>query len=227
MSERPVHTESELVELVRSIDVRAPDELHRRIDALVDEHSAHASRRPLRARIGGGRPVLGLAGAGAILAAVVVLVIGLPGGGSTALSLREASALTLGPATMAAPAENPRRQAELVAGVDGVAFPDWEHGLGWRATGARTDRIGGRSVTIVFYANDRGQRIGYAILAGTPAPAIGDGGVVTWRTGTDYRMLSANGARVVLWQRDGRLCVLSGRGVSAATLLALASWDER
>jgi hypothetical protein len=224
MSERPVHSESELVELVRSIDVRAPDELRHRIDTLIDEHSAHASRRPFRAWIGGGQPALRLAGVGAILVVALVLIIGLPGGGSTALSLREASALTLSPATMGAPAENPRRRTELVAGVDGVAFPDWEHALGWRATGARIDRIGGRSVRTVFYANDRGQRIGYAIVAGTPAPAVGDGGVVTWRTGTDYRMLSARGAQVVVWQRDGRLCVLSGRGVSAVTLLALASW---
>jgi hypothetical protein len=225
MSERP-HTEPELVELVRSIDVRAPAELHHQIDTLIERRSAHASQRSLGAWIGGGRPVLRLAGVGAILALALALVIGLPGGGSTALSLREASALTLSPATLAAPAQNPRRQAELVAAVDGVAFPDWEHGLGWRATGARTDRIGGRSVMTVFYANDRGQRIGYAIVAGIPAPTIGDDGVVAWRTGTSYRLLSSSGARVVVWQRDGRLCVLSGRGVSAATLLALASWTN-
>jgi hypothetical protein len=28
----------------------------------------------------------------------------------------------------------------------------------------------------------------------------------------------------VTWLRDGHLCVLSGRGVSGATLLRLASW---
>lgn len=224
MSECP-HTESELAELVRSIDVRAPDELHHRIDVLVDERSAHASRRPLRGWAGGGRPALKLAGVGAILAVAVALVLGLPGTGSTGLSVREASALTLRPATLAAPAQNPHRQTELATAVNGVAFPYWED-LGWHATGARTDRIGGRSVTTVFYADDRGQRIGYAIVAGTPAPGIGEGGVTKWRGGTPYRLLTENGIRVLAWMRDGCLCVLAGRDVDGATLLALAGWDN-
>ena len=42
MSEQPPPTESELVELVRSIDVRAPQELHRRIDAMVAERTVDA-----------------------------------------------------------------------------------------------------------------------------------------------------------------------------------------
>ena len=37
MSERPPRTESELIELVRSIDVRAPEALHRRVEELVAE----------------------------------------------------------------------------------------------------------------------------------------------------------------------------------------------
>ena len=53
--------------------------------------------------------------------------------------------------------------------VGGVTFPSWERAFGWRATGARTDTVGGREVTTVFYANSRGQRIGYAIAAG-PRP---------------------------------------------------------
>jgi hypothetical protein len=36
-----------------------------------------------------------------------------------------------------------------------------------------------------------------------------------------------HGATVVSWLRDGHLCVLAGRGVSGATLLAVASWQER
>ncbi len=31
---------------------------------------------------------------------------------------------------------------------------------------------------------------------------------------------------VVTWLRDGHLCVVSGRGVSSATLLRLASWSD-
>ena len=58
-----------------------------------------------------------------------------------------------------------------------------------------------------------------------PAPAVSDGTVV-WHDGVAYRLLRAHGVPVVAWQRDGRLCVLSGRGVSGATLLALAGWRK-
>jgi hypothetical protein len=33
--------------------------------------------------------------------------------------------------------------------------------------------------------------------------------------------------RIVTWLRDGRSCVLSGRGVSDEELLTLASWTGR
>jgi hypothetical protein len=75
---------------------------------------------------------------------------------------------------MAAPVET-----QLATAVDGVTFPYWEDRFAWRSTGARTDRLDGRTVTTVFYAN-----------------------------------------------RDGRMCVLSGKGVSGATLLALAGWSD-
>jgi hypothetical protein len=77
----------------------------------------------------------------------------------------------------------------------------------------------------VFYADRSGRRIGYAIVAGR-APNVG-GGSVTWLGGHPYRLLGASGTRTVMWVRSGRLCVLSGRGVAAGTLLRLASWGER
>jgi hypothetical protein len=46
------------------------------------------------------------------------------------------------------------------------------------------------------------------------------------RWGVSYRVLSQDGATVVSWQRAGHLCVVSGRGVNARTLLSLASWDS-
>jgi hypothetical protein len=113
-----------------------------------------------------------------------------------------------------------------VAAVQGVHFPYWEEHFGWRSTGQRTDRIAGRTITTVFYANHRGQRIGYAIVAGTPAPSMPSGSV-HWSHGSSYRLLQANGTEVVTWLRDGRLCVLSGRGVNGPSLLRLASWGTR
>jgi hypothetical protein len=228
MSEQPSHTESELVERLRSIDVRAPDELHRKVQALIDE-SERTRRRP-RAwrRIGSvGAPAslrLKLGGAAAALAVIVaVLVASLSGGGSSAMNMREAAALTLRSATMAAPAVSHSNPRQLDVAVDGVAFPSWGE-RGWRPSGARVDRVGGRTVTTVFYSDGRGRRIGYAIVPGT-APAL-SGGRIAWRKGTLFRVMRANGAEIVTWLRDGHLCVVSGQHMDSATLLRLASTND-
>jgi hypothetical protein len=217
--------ESELVEFVRSIDVRAPDSLHSHVQALV----ADASRRKGRPRMGHRRsPALAsYAFAGALAAAVaaIAIAIGLSGGGNGPF-IRQASALTLDRPTAAAPSHNPHNSNQLAADVQGVAFPYLEDRFGWRATGARSDHVNGRAVTTVFYADRHGRQIGYAIVAGTPAPKQ-DRGEIAWRRGTRFRMQQLHGATVVSWLRDGHLCVLAGRGVSGATLLALASWQER
>jgi hypothetical protein len=51
--------------------------------------------------------------------------------------------------------------------------------------------------------------------------------VIAWRGGVSYRLLTENGTAVVTWLRDGHLCVVSGHGISSATLLRLASWSDR
>jgi hypothetical protein len=222
MSERPPHTEAEIVELVGSIDVQAPPELHRRIDALVAEHGGRESARrrpPAAVR-------WGFAGALALAALAAVLVVSLSGGGGATLTLQSAVALTLRSPTMAAPTQNPHNATELAADVEGVAFPYWEDRFGWRSTGARVDHLAGRTVTTVFYARGHGQWLGYAIVAGASAPHV-SGGVVREREGTSYRFTSVDGASVVTWLRGGRLCVMAARGMSDATLMALASWHER
>ncbi len=230
MTETP-HIEDEqrrIAELLRSFDAPAPESLHRRIESLVASHqSQFAPRSPRR---GLGRfSALGLASAGAVAAAVVVVVIavGLGGGGSVpTVSFGQAAASTLRAAALPAPPESQLHHAQLAVAVDGVPFPYWSERFGWRSTGSRTDRVDGRSITTVFYGDSSGRRIGYAILAGTPAPRVG-GGVIAWRGGVSYRLLNENGAAVVTWLRDGHLCVVSGRGVSSATLLGLASWSDR
>jgi hypothetical protein len=130
---------------------------------------------------------------------------------------------------MAAPQESGARNATLDVAVDGVAFPYWES-MRWRSTGARTDTIRGRHVTTVFYEGANGARVGYAIVSGRTVPgtlaAVHSAGSVSWRNGVPYRLLQVNGAPTVVWQRNGRLCVLSGRRVGGATLLHLASWDD-
>lgn len=216
MTKLPPHSESELVELVQSSDVRAPDSLHRQVHALIASRRRRRLATPPR-----------LLGATAVAAAVVALVLatGHNGGGTPAMSMRQAVAPTLRAATLPAPLESRTYHAQLAAAVDGVPFPYWEDHFGWRSIGARTDRVAGHSVMTVFYADASGRRIGYAILAGTPAPRIG-GGTIAWRDGVPYRLLTEHGAAAVTWVRDGHLCVVSGRGLSSATLLRLASWSE-
>ncbi len=228
MTQMPhIEDERRIAELLRSFDAPAPESLHRRIESLVASHqSRFAPRAPRR---GLGRfSALGLASAGAVAAAVVVVVIavGLGGGGSApTVSFGQAAASTLRAARLPAPPESQAHHAQLAVAVDGMPFPYWSERFGWRSTGSRTDRVDGRSITTIFYGDSSGRRIGYAILAGTPAPRVG-GGVIAWRGGVSYRLLSENGAAVVTWLRDGHLCVVSGRGVSSATLLELASWSD-
>jgi hypothetical protein len=227
MTERPTQQiddeQQKVAELLRSFDAPAPESLHRRVESLVAARQGpRFTRRDGRPRPFSAR--LRLAGVGVMAAAVVAIVIAVsPGGGSSALSLRQAAAPTLRAATFPAPPESEAHHAQLAAAVDGVPFPYWEDRFGWRSTGTRSDRIEGHMVTTVFYANSSGRRIGYAILAGSPAPRIG-GGVIAWRRGVPYRLLSKNGTSTVTWLRDGHLCVLSGHGVSGTTLLRLASW---
>jgi hypothetical protein len=227
MSESRPRTESELIEHVRSIDARAPAELHRRVGLLISAHAQDPDRRAVPARAGRSSLGLGLAGALAVAGVVAVaLAIGLSGssGGAPTLTLRQASALTLSAPTAPAPAESQSDGAHLTAAVDGVPFPYWEDHFGWRSTGTRSARIAGRSVTTVFYENG-GRRLGYAIVAGTPAPRLG-GGTVAWRAGVPYRLISNGEAHIISWLRDGHLCVLSARGVDSATLLRLASFTD-
>jgi hypothetical protein len=228
MSERAPQTESELVEFVRAIDVRAPQELHERIEALVGERSAASGESSGAARSIGAGPSwlprrLGAA-ATAVAIVLVALVVALTStGGSTSLSTARAYALTQGTAAMPAPQPVPSATgAGLAARVEDVAFPDWEARYGWRSAGERIGRVGARSVTTVFYEGYGGRRIGYAIVAGTPAPGM-SGGVVRRLGGTSYRVISLAGAHIVTWLRDGRLCVIGGPGVGAGALLTLAS----
>ena len=222
MNDPRPHSEAELIEHLRASDVRAPEALHRRIEQLVAERSSRGRSSSLRRGFDTGAPPLARRlGAITALAAVVVAVLAISlGGGGRSLSVQQATALTLSSPQAPAPEESSSRPVALMAAVQGVHFPYWEH-IGWRSTGQRTDKLAGHTVMTVFYANPRGQRIGYAIVAGA-APGV-SGGAVQLRNGTRYRLLTGQGTNTVVWLRHGRLCVLSGRGIEAATLLHLAS----
>jgi hypothetical protein len=226
VTEKRPHTEDELIEFVRSIDVRAPESLHASVQSLIDSRTRRRSsgteRTSALGRLLGSAPRLAAA-AGAVAVVVLVLVLSLGGGAGAGPSVRQTAALTTLPATAGAPSKSHAGGAQLAATVDGVAFPYWEDALGWRATGTRTDHVGGRTITTVFYANHAGWQVGYSIVGGLPAPTAA-GGTTVMRGGTRYQLLQANGAPVVTWLRAGHLCVVTGRGVGGTTLLHLASW---
>jgi hypothetical protein len=202
------------VRLIGAVEMRAPAALRAQVQAMIAPRC--------RGRVFAA-PRLGMAAAVAAALAVAAVAVGLSGGGASSLGVQQAVALTLSPATMGAPAESRTRRSQLAVSVGGVAFPYWKERFGWRSSGARSDRIDGRSVMTVFYADARGRRIGYAIVSG-PAWAT-YGGTLKWRAGVPYWLLTHDGAAVVVWPRGGHLCVVSGRGVNARTLLRLAGWS--
>jgi hypothetical protein len=212
-----------VVEMMAAVEVGAPAALRGAVEEMI------AAKRGVRAsgRRALPRPRLGLAAAALATAAVVAAaVVGPLGGGSPSspLNVQQAAALALSPATSAAPFESATHRAQLAVSVEGVPFPYWKERFGWRSTGTRSDRLAGRAVTTVFYANREGRRIGYAIVSGR-APET-SGGTIVRRWDVWYRLLAHDGATVVTWRRDGHLCVVAGRGVSARTLLSLASWGS-
>jgi hypothetical protein len=204
------------VQLTRSVGIKAPDSLHRHLSSL---HKTHAHRRILTPRLAAGGTLAGVLGA---VAVILAITLGSNAGHSPILT--RISALTLSRATLAAPAESTARHTQLAVSVQGVPFPYWGGHLDWQSTGTRVDHIGSRTVTTVFYANPRGERVGYAILAGA-APST-HGGRIIWSDGVPYRLISGGGVSTITWRRAGHLCVVSGRGVSGSTLLRLASWND-
>lgn len=181
-----------------------------------------ARRRALGERKRRGRrllPRIGLAGAVAVTATIVLVVVlgGGPGGPTVADAARLA---TQTPAAPAPPSAGPAG-TRLALGVEGVAFPDFAEAYGWRALGVRQGRLDGRDATVVVYGKD-GRRLGYAIVAGDALerPRQGRTTVVA---GVEYQTLQLNGRLAVTWRRGGHTCVLIG-AATRPELLRLASW---
>ena len=239
------------VALVRSLDrIEAPTLLRRSIelaatgDAALGEAAAGgepasdgSAARPgrgatQRTREHGSRPSRSLhlprlAAGGAFAGAVaVLLVLVLTTGGSTnAPTVLQASGAGLRTATATAPAESPRNPHLLAVSAAGIDYPYWGGKLGWRTVGARTDTVGGRTVTTVFYTDSRARRIGYSIVAGD-ALAIPAGSASVERHGVSFHILSRANPTIVTWREAGHTCILTARGVSAGTLMRLATWQR-
>jgi hypothetical protein len=193
---------------------RSVAQLERAPLALRMDHRILTARNRRRA------PVLGLGLAGAA-GALIWTFVGL-GGGQAALTVAQAATIAARPATalVAEPSDDDVTLPRVRAA--GLPFPYWEDRFGWHATGTRTDRVDGRSLTTVFYRRGA-QRIAYTIVAGDAlAPATGARTAV--RAGTMLAISTTGGRRVVTWLRQGHTCVLSGRGVPMNALVKLAAW---
>jgi anti-sigma factor RsiW len=155
-------------------------------------------------------------------AAVLALALVLPGILSQSLSVAEASTFAAKPPTQGAPASVPGTPQILQAKVGDVPFPNYSKTFGWSATGRRDDHSSGRDATTVYYRKN-GKSVGYTIVSGSALDHPSNASRTTLG-GVDYRVFRHNDRTVVTWERGGHTCVLSAKGVSAAKLVALASW---
>ena len=210
--------------LLRALDdIVAPDRLRMAVaEAVADAERAQAPRRSswlLR------RGALHFARAVAVPLVIVIVLafaaqrIIAPNGGTATPSARDAATVALRQPTTPAPAVTGGGET-LAAHAGPIAFPTWTR-AGWHAVGARTDTVAGHELRTVFYADAAGQRIGYAI-ADAQLPVAG--GQLVVRRGARLRVLDRGATSVVTWRRDGRTCVLAGRGVPVGRLLTLASY---
>ena len=191
---------------------RAPERLRAKIDA----------SRPSRATAAGRRFAYAGVAVAAVAAVVLALVLALPSGTPGAPSVSDAAALAARGPVQAAPTPDPSMPASrLHQSVGDVYFPNWTSRFGWQATGARMDKLGGRTAVTVFYRWN-GDTIAYTIVHSPPL-AEPSGKATTW-DGTEFRTLNLNGRLVVTWRRGGDTCVLSGTGIKAAELQRLAAW---
>jgi anti-sigma factor RsiW len=231
---RALAEQERAVKLLRSTsEIAAPDALRAQLDALVAEPSqpakpANRKREWPRLRLGFALPAMA-----AVAAAVVAAVLIIGGNGSSGPTLPQAAQAALSASTLPAPADSTTNPAQLDVSVGGIPFPDWSRNIGWRTLGQRNDTLGGRRVVTVFYASHKGTRIGYAIVSGAPINVSGD--TTVHEGGTTYTLFNLGNARGITWRREGHTCVIAGRGVSDAKLLALAgaesdhtvaSWDR-
>jgi anti-sigma factor RsiW len=176
-------------------------------------------RSGIRTRLGGLRwPTAGLA-AGAIAAALAVVM--LIGGGP---GIEDVAAAATRPPTGNVAAVPPTSKL-LKERVADVRFPNYVGKFGWKAVGTRMDEIQGRATRTVFYEKD-GKRIAYTVVSGAALdqPDAADKATVE---GTVIRALRSEGREVVTWRRRGHTCVLSSKDVPRAELLALAGWKGK
>lgn len=200
------------VAFARSAHTQAPDSLRRWVDEQTRAASPVRQRRWLR--ISFALPAMAVAAAA--IAALVIVV----SGGSSAPTLQQTTHLALASAIAPAPSVSPGNRTVLTDTGAGIPFPNWGP-TGWKPSGARVDKLGGRTIATVFYALPDGNRIGYTIVGG--APITVKGGTTQDVGGVQYTFLTVGSAHLVTWVQSGHTCVVAGRAVSNQMLLHLVT----
>jgi hypothetical protein len=203
---------------------RAPDRLHRRIEAMEADAARLTPRLPSLRLRAAPRPWLrpAAAAAGVVGALVVVLVVALSVDGPGRSRVVEAAELSLSPSTEAAPHIDEQQPALLRRSFAGVTFPAWSEKFGWRADGARSDELDGRETATVFYRHTH-HRIGYTVISGRTIEPPEDAETLN-AGGLELHRFRLGFQDVVTFERNGRTCVLSGDVHDPDTLVKLASW---
>lgn len=204
-----------------------------RVLSVLDDAAGERAPAALRARLALAHPVerrpasrrLGfLVASAAVATTVAVAALVLGGGGLVSPTVVQASVLsTRAPQRpVSAPPDDRGPLPGVRAG--GLTYPYWQDRFGYRSTGVRYDRLGGRTVTTVYYSRGA-SRVAYGIVSGPPLH-LGAQARSTWTGHLRLRTLRTRAGAVVTWTRDGHTCVLTGAGTPAATLVRLASWRE-
>ncbi len=207
----------------------------RRFLGAVDSAARERAPSSLRARVSllqpgarrsgsGGLRVLWAASAVGVGAAAVVAVVLVMGGQTVAPTVAQAAVLNL-----RAPQAHVRQRAANHGALPavraaGLTYPYWEDHFGYRATGVRYDRLGGRRITTVYYLRGP-SRVAYEIVSGTPLQ-LGGQTRSAERQGVRLRTMNTRSGLVVTWLRHGHTCILVGAATGMPTLLRLAAWHQ-
>jgi hypothetical protein len=204
------------VEALRHGGPATPDGLRRRLQALEPRLPGLGPARPR----GVPRLLAPVAGIAALI--VVAVVVALSLGGPAGPSVVQAAEIARLPNTDSAPARDTSNPALLERRLEDVVFPEWSKRFGWRAEGARTDRLDGRRAETVFYTH-HGHRIGYTVISGG-ALEPPDRAELVRRNGLEIHRYRDGDRTVVIFERDGLTCIIAGHVVDPDTPLKLAAW---
>lgn len=222
--QEPPDREQRVLQLLQQANAteRAPASLRAEVESLRARsdrgaRSGSPRRRPGWAAPGGRLRIASLA-ATPLAALAVVLVLVLGGGSSGPPTVMQAAALAGKGPVAAAPAADPTAPRLLDVRVGDLHFPDWEAQGGWRSTGMRTDQLGSRAVTTVYYRHG-GTQLAYSIV---DSPVLAKSIPV----GERYKTFKQDGRTFVVWTVANHTCLLSAQGASPEQLWSLARSTE-